>query len=512
MCVGPEDNVDEYVEFHVRNVGHYLNDQDLCYAYARETFPALEELAEWGMKVPRDAEGKIILRKRPPASRSAASIDLDMMLALRAKARKVGAKAINKVQVIDLLTQGDRVVGAVGFNLIDGGFKIFKAKATALVNGACCYKIKAMWNTACGEGIVAAYNAGAEMRNAEFGNFYDVVSKLTYRPAGGRDYLYNTAGENVADKYVPKDIYQPHLKKWAPGPQPDIPIELILGMEKEVNEGRGPIVQKMPKDRPARPIPPVDRPKANSWRARLPVKVRKYGPPPSPTPEVEPGYTGELSCVKVDHDMKTSLPGLWAIGDTSYNGSAWAGAVPCPPGRQRGSGLMHAVFSALRGGPAAARSVAGAPTPEVNYAQVEQLKKDIFAPLKRSKGLVPADAVYAVQEVITPIKYNIRRSKDRLEEALSKIKAVQKRLSELWAKDTHALMSCHEAKSMATCAEMTFRAALMRTETRGWHVREDYPKRDDKNWLKWIILKKDADKMKLWTEPIPIAKYKYKPI
>ena len=71
-------------------------------------------------------------------------VDLDMLLPLRARARKMGAKILNKVQVVDLLKQGDRVVGAVGFNIIDGRFYIFKAKATILANGSCSYKVRRM--------------------------------------------------------------------------------------------------------------------------------------------------------------------------------------------------------------------------------------------------------------------------------------------------------------------------------------------------------------------------------
>ena len=70
---------------------------------------------------------------------------------------------------------------------------------------------------------------------------------------------------------------------------------------------------------------------------------------------------GETSCIKVDTDMRTTVEGLWAIGDTSYAGSAVAGAVPSPPGVTPGSGIMFAVVSAAWGGPSAARFAAAAP-------------------------------------------------------------------------------------------------------------------------------------------------------
>jgi succinate dehydrogenase/fumarate reductase flavoprotein subunit len=109
------------------------------------------------------------------------------------------------------------------------------------------------------------------------------------------------------------------------------------------------------------------------------------------------------------------------------------------------------------------------------------------------------------------MKYNLRRSKDRLEEALAMIETLKGNLPSLNAKDLHYLSKCHEAKSMAICAELTFKAALMRSESRGFHFREDYPDRDDKNWLKWIIIQQVEGEMKLTTQQIPIEKYKIKP-
>ncbi len=500
----PDDDADKIAEYHVRKIGNYLNDQDLLYSYIHETYGAIEQLGEWGVTLAKDAEGKLVTSKHAAGLWSGTGADLDMLYPVRARVRKMGAKILNKVQVVDLLKQHDRVTGAVGFNIIDSRFYIFKAKATILANGSQNYRMKRLWACGCGDGIVAAYRAGAEMRNAEFGNFFDVDRMDTDSP--GVDYmgLFNAKGENISKRYV-KEL------------EPDTPISIILGMEKEVNEGRGPIY--IDASQPPLMDPSVAPPKGpfyGYWP--LPKILEFWGrqgsielTPPSPRIEVTAALNAELSPVKVDHEMKTSLEGLFAIGDTCYQGSAWAGAVPAPPGRMRGSGIMNTLFTSLRGGPAAARFASQAAAPEINYEEARRLKEEIFAPLRRDKGLLPADAIYAVQDLVGKVRYNLRRSKGRLEEALLKTEELQQRLSELVTKDGHGLGKCHEARSMAVCAEMTFRAALMRTESRGTHFREDYPKRDDKNWLKWVILKQEGGKMAVSTEPVPIAKYKFKP-
>ena len=79
------------------------------------------------------------------------------------------------------------------------------------------------------------------------------------------------------------------------------------------------------------------------------------------------------------------------------------------------------------------------------------------------------------------------------------------------ANDFHELTRCIDAESMLLGTELFYRASLMRTESRGFHYREDYPEMDNKNWLKWVILKSDKGKMKVYTEDIPIDKYPYKP-
>jgi succinate dehydrogenase / fumarate reductase flavoprotein subunit len=151
------------------------------------------------------------------------------------------------------------------------------------------------------------------------------------------------------------------------------------------------------------------------------------------------------------------------------------------------------------------------PDPDLSTAEVAKLGKEIFAPLGIKDGYDPYDAIRDIQEVLFKFKNSYVKRKDRLEKALAQIEEIKAKLPNLMAKDSHELVRCHEAKAMVTNAELLYEASLMRTETRGSNIREDYPERDDKNWLKWIIIRKEDGKMKLWTEPIPIDKYKYRP-
>jgi succinate dehydrogenase/fumarate reductase flavoprotein subunit len=252
-------------------------------------------------------------------------------------------------------------------------------------------------------------------------------------------------------------------------------------------------------------------PKVEEWQKRMKNKEMTYGMSHDSKPEIAVPLHGETSCIKVDHEMKTTLEGLWAIGDTSYAGSALAGAVASPPGVCPGSGIMYAVISAGWGGSSVAGYVSEATPVDPEVDEIEKTKEMIFAPMKNSNTFSPWEAISTLGCIVAPMKYNLRRSRERLEEALGMIESLKEKLPDLQAKDTHYLCKCHEVRSMTLCAELTFRAALMRSESRGFHFREDFPERDDKNWLKWVIVKKEAGKMKLIAQPIPIHEYKVKP-
>jgi succinate dehydrogenase/fumarate reductase flavoprotein subunit len=172
---------------------------------------------------------------------------------------------------------------------------------------------------------------------------------------------------------------------------------------------------------------------------------------------------------------------------------------------------MFAVVSASWAGPSAAQYADSVTASEVDACAVSALKESTFAPLQRTKGLLPEQAIAALQDVTAPMKYNLRRNQERLTEALGHIDELKEKLPTLQAKDLHYLSKCHEVKSMAICAELTYCAALTRTESRGSHFREDYPAADDGKWLKWVILRDDNGKIAASTQALPIDKYPIKP-
>ncbi len=496
-----KDDVGKFREYYSAHHGHGLEDQELLEKVCGTTLEMVGHLERWGVNVAREADGSLARSNLLPLW-ALCAFDLDILMKLKKVASKYGVKEVSKTQIVDLLTQGERVVGAVGFDITNGTFRTFKAKAVVNATGSCCWMVSNMWTSARGDGIAAAWRAGAKMRNAEFSNFYNLGLRGNQAAMVGSQYaLYNADNEWIAKKYCP-DF------------ETDVDIGIILGMEAEVRDGKGPIRFEETELFYNNPLAVGDflfrwnRPNAKKFWQRLWEGEGKYNSDRSWRPEVIPMFIGECSPVMTDHEMRSSLEGMWVLGDTNRSGAGWAGAVP-PPSRIRGSGLTWAAVSALLGSKSLTDYATGASEPVIDDDQVARFKEAIYAPMGREKGLDVRESIFHLQEVISPPRYSARKSAGRIGESLARVNEVLAECQEVSpGGDWHVLGLCHDLKNMAQCAEIYFTSALARTESRGWHYREDFPKRDDATWRKWVDLTLKDGKAVVSTTPLPFERFK----
>jgi succinate dehydrogenase/fumarate reductase flavoprotein subunit len=183
--------------------GFYLNNQKLMEQYIRSAPARLKELLDWGMKVDSSEQRAIF------------TAGLGLVDAIYRRAKACGVDFLEDVMVLDLVTQGGKVVGALGLDIPTGEFIHFRAKAAVIATGGWH---KAFWpNTGMrdlsGEGIAMAHRAGAEIGNMEFITFCCNIllwpplwrgSLATYILSLRIDAeLTNSAGEVFLKKYDP---------------------------------------------------------------------------------------------------------------------------------------------------------------------------------------------------------------------------------------------------------------------------------------------------------------------
>ena len=502
--VTEEDDPEDFVKHCVEHIGFYLNDQDLLREMAENSRRIVEKVSdEWGVNLVRDDDGKIVYAKWPTPW-GTAGIDPDMCIAISAKAKQLGVRFLDHTAFVKLTLKDGRVRGAIGFEIDTGRPVAVNADAVIMAAGDQNYLITTGW-CATGNGIYMAYEAGAKMRNVEFCSMCDFARKdpdgiIYYGGHGGahiaHDHLH-TANENISQKY-------------RPGFHSSIDPEAINAWYQETVKGNGPVFVDLSDFAQNEGVLFRWHPNATKRRAIMHTKTNIGD---GKNFEVVPGFLGEVSSVRVDHDMKTTVPGLFAAGDTCGSGSARGGAAPTPPGKIHGTGILNAFFTGMKAGKNAADEVCGKEYVKAGITdlEIDEALGEIFAPME-SEGCYDIHSALAdIQDIVAPVDYSMVRSEERMKKALEETLAYKEKLKELKAEDYREALRCFDLKCMALCSEMFYRASLERKETRGFCFREDYPDMDNKEWLKWIIVEKDGEGMKISTEDIPIEDYRYRP-
>lgn len=196
----------------------------------------------------------------------------------------------------------------------------------------------------------------------------------------------------------------------------------------------------------------------------------------------------------------TSLPGLYAAGDC-YNSRANGAIYPL-----HGFGTRNAAVVGDRAGRSAAQHAREIGGTEIDQAELSRLKGDAYAPMERVGGFDANWVNLQIKTLMTPYYTSIVRQADRLKAALTVVEHLNGTIApQMYCRprDAHGLRKVHEAKGRLLSAEMMLRSALFRTESRASHYREDYPRRDDPNWLAIVKITGSEGKMNLVKEPFP---------
>ncbi len=468
-CVfNPEwgDDLDAWMQ-QIDGVGEYVNNRAWTELCLEESYERYSELMSWGVKF--GPEGTARPGEEPQRGGmpigpcKAVMMEVrEPSMVLRRQVLKQGATIVDRTMVAELLTSDGRVTGAVGIPMDSGGVVFFQAKSVVLAAGAGGFK-PTRWpiNNLTSDADCMAYRAGAEITGKEYADPHSGRADWAASSFFGRIGRSPEGGKPPRGKRVD-----------AEGNSLPPARGLYLDLDFAVHQGRAPIYLEL----------------EEGGRYPLVGSVAS-GMSVHKTEGVWPA----------DIDCSSNVPGLYAAGDslgTMQSGATYAAI---------GQSLLGCSVTGARAGVAAAGNARRSEFAPPLEGEVEKVAESLTAPLGRNGGFSPRWVTQMLQNTMVPYYVMQVKHGDRLQAALTNVEFFRDHLVPLlYAGDQHELRLAHETRNMVLNAEMRLRASLFRTETRGCHYREDYPLRDDQDWLAWVVVRKGEDGvMSLFKRPIP---------
>jgi succinate dehydrogenase / fumarate reductase flavoprotein subunit len=414
----------------------------------------------------------------------------------------------NEFYVLDLLldeTKGEpRAAGVVAVELSTGVIHVFHAKSVVFATGGFgkVFKTTSNAHTLTGDGMGVVYRKGLPLEDMEFYQFHPTGLAglgvlLTEGARGEGGILRNESGERFMERYAPT------IKDLAPRDM------VARAMVQEVREGRGAGPRKdyvyldlthLPKEQIEAKLPDI----TEFARTYLGVDPVKELVPVFPTAHYAMGGVPTDVETRVLRNNTDVVPGLFAAGEVacvSVHGANRLGT----------NSLLDINVFGKRSGVASAEYANNAEWPELPENSAAQVQ-EMMEKFRNSNGSERVHILRRELQETMDLNAQVYRTEETLKQALSDVRAIRERYKNVGIMDRGLryntdLLEAIELGFLLDLAEVLVVSALERRETRGGHAREDYPTRDDKNFMQHTMAYKSEDGVRLDYKPVVITRY-----